>query len=250
MAGKRLVERRRLLAPRAVIRHAAKPGLLARVGPGLISGASDVDPTTVATMAVVGATTVCALSWLAWLLFPMLAVVLVVATRVGAGSGRDLQTCVRDRYGPVFAWAVAGSIVVVNVLTIAADMHADGAAIGLLLTRHDSIWFTRPRRAGVYTATIAIATAVAVAMVVGLGVPVVRLLVIASVIGGMAAPIGLVALMLLSQDRRNGERRGAVCGGASWAARNDNLLSRPRRTSRSSFPHRQGQRHLRAGTTR
>jgi Mn2+/Fe2+ NRAMP family transporter len=119
----------------------AERGWLARLGPGLISGAADVDPTTVATMVVVGSTTVYALSWLAWLVFPMLAVALIIATRLGAGSGRDLQQAVRDRYGPVFAWTVAVSIVVVNILTIAADMHAGGAAIGLLV-RHDSGWFT------------------------------------------------------------------------------------------------------------
>jgi Mn2+/Fe2+ NRAMP family transporter len=86
-------------------------------------------------MAVVGSTAVYAL---AWLVFPMLAVVLIIATRVGAGSGRDLQECVRDRYGPVVGWTVAASIVAVDVLTIATDAHAGGAAVGLL-TRHDSI---------------------------------------------------------------------------------------------------------------
>lgn len=119
----------------------AQRGWLSRLGPGLISGAADVDPTTVATMVVVGSTTVYALSWVAWLVFPMLAVALVIATRLGAGSGRDLQQAVRDRYGRVFAWTVAVSIVGVNILTIAADMHAGGAALGLL-ARRDSIWFT------------------------------------------------------------------------------------------------------------
>jgi Mn2+/Fe2+ NRAMP family transporter len=69
---------------------------LKTLGPGLVAGASDIDPTTVATMAVVGATTVYALSWLVWLLFPMLAIVLVIATRVGAITGRNLQEAVKD----------------------------------------------------------------------------------------------------------------------------------------------------------
>ena len=126
---------------RSASRETAQRGWLARLGPGFVSGAADVDPTTVATMVVVGSTTVYALSWLAWLVFPMLAIALVIATRLGAGSGRDLQQAVHDRYGPVFAWTVALSIVVVNILTIAADMHAGGVAIGLLV-KHDSSWFT------------------------------------------------------------------------------------------------------------
>lgn len=135
------VQELELPARRGASRETAERGWLARLGPGLITGAADVDPTTVATMVVVGSTTTYALSWLSWLVFPMLAVALVIATRLGAGSGRDLQQAVRDRYGAVFAWTVAASIVAVNILTIAADMHAGGAAIGLLL-RHDSAWFT------------------------------------------------------------------------------------------------------------
>jgi Mn2+/Fe2+ NRAMP family transporter len=108
---------------------------LSALGPGLVSGAADVDPTTVATVAVVGSTTVYSLSWLAWLLFPMIAVVLVIATQVGVRSRRDLQQCVRDRYSPAVGWLVAISIVVVNVLTIAADLHGASAALGLLIGR-------------------------------------------------------------------------------------------------------------------
>jgi Mn2+/Fe2+ NRAMP family transporter len=106
--------------------------ILKTLGPGLIAGASDIDPTTVATMAVVGATTIYALSWLAWLLFPMLTIVLVIATRVGGITGRNLQEAVKDRYGPAPQWVLLGSIVGVNILTLAADLHAGGAALGLL----------------------------------------------------------------------------------------------------------------------
>jgi Mn2+/Fe2+ NRAMP family transporter len=133
--------RRSTERPRALERVSTLRSLIARSGPGLISGASDVDPTTVGAVAVVGSTTVYGLSWLASLLFPMLGVVLVIATRIGACSGRGLQQCVLDRYGQRFGWTVATSIVAVNVLTIAADMHAGGAAIGLLVG-HDSMWFT------------------------------------------------------------------------------------------------------------
>ena len=49
---------------------AARPSQVFRL---LIAGASDIDPTTVATMAVIGATTVYGLSWLAILIFPILA---------------------------------------------------------------------------------------------------------------------------------------------------------------------------------
>jgi Mn2+/Fe2+ NRAMP family transporter len=113
---------------------------LRSLGPGLVAGAADIDPTTVATMAVVGATTVYALSWLTWLLFPMLAIVLVIATRVGAITGGNLQEAVKVRYGPSPQWVLLASIVSVNILTLAADVHAGAAALGLLFHR-ESNWF-------------------------------------------------------------------------------------------------------------
>jgi Mn2+/Fe2+ NRAMP family transporter len=118
------------------------PGVrvLRLVGPGLISGASDNDPTTVATMATVGATTGYTLGWLAWLVFPMLAFIFVIATRLGGIGGRDLQQGLRDRFGPIPQWTVMLSIVGVNIVTISADAHAGGAALGLLVHR-DSFWF-------------------------------------------------------------------------------------------------------------
>lgn len=91
-------------------------------------------------MATVGATTVYALGWLAWLLFPMLTVVFIIATRVSGISQRDLQQCVRDRYGPIPQWTVSLSIVSVNVVTISADARAGGAALGLFV-HHGSSWF-------------------------------------------------------------------------------------------------------------
>ena len=95
---------------------------LRELGPGLVSGAAGTDPTTVATLVVVGATTVYGLAWLSLLVFPLLAVVQVLATRVGFVSGRDLQGAVGDGYGRVVAGVLLLSLLAVNVLTVAADL--------------------------------------------------------------------------------------------------------------------------------
>src|SRR6202044_2288651 len=60
--------------------------------PGVIAGAADADPTTVVAITIVGAATGFGLSWLVVLLFPLLAVVQVIAARLGLVSGRDLQS--------------------------------------------------------------------------------------------------------------------------------------------------------------
>lgn len=116
---------------------------LRALGPGLIAGASDADPTTVATLAVVGASTTYAMGWLVLLLFPLLAVVQSIATRVGLASHLDLQGAVALIHGRWVRWLLLGSVLTVNVVTIAADLEAGGAAIGLL-TGSDWRWFVAP----------------------------------------------------------------------------------------------------------
>jgi Mn2+/Fe2+ NRAMP family transporter len=107
--------------------------LLRVLGPGLVAGAADVDPTTVATMVVIGATTGFALCWLAVLVFPFLAVILVISARVGVVGGSDLQTLVRRRFGRRARLLLLGSILVVTIITLAADLEAGASAIALML---------------------------------------------------------------------------------------------------------------------
>jgi len=113
------------------------------IGPGLIAGASDVDPTTVAAIAVVGASTMYGLAWLTVLLLPMLAVIQIIATRVGYFSREDLQTSVAHRYGPAGRWLLLSSVLGVTAITIAADLDAGAAAAGLLVGI-DGRWFVIP----------------------------------------------------------------------------------------------------------
>lgn len=103
------------------------------LGPGLISGASDNDPTTVASLAVIGATTVYNLSWLTILIFPMLATIQMISARVGVVTHQGLQEIVRGRSGRGWSLLLLGSVLAVNVITIGADLGAGAAALALLL---------------------------------------------------------------------------------------------------------------------
>ncbi|HKT01506.1 MAG TPA: divalent metal cation transporter [Rugosimonospora sp.] len=116
---------------------------LRAIGPGAVSGASDTDPTTVATVVVVGATTTYGLAWLALWLLPVLAVVQILATRVGLDSGRDLQQAVVEGYGRGPGLVLLGSVLGVNVLTIAADLQGGAAAVHLL-TGWNPRWVPAP----------------------------------------------------------------------------------------------------------
>jgi Mn2+/Fe2+ NRAMP family transporter len=107
--------------------------LFARIGPEMIAGASDNDPTNVGAATVVGAQTGYQLSWLALMVAPMLAIVQAIAAHVGLVARDDLQSLTVKRYGPRVGAVFMVSVVVVNLATIAADVQAGAAGIGLLI---------------------------------------------------------------------------------------------------------------------
>jgi Mn2+/Fe2+ NRAMP family transporter len=109
-----------------------RPTGIARLGPGLISGAADNDPTTVGTLTSVGATTRYSLAWLTVLLLPMLSVVQMIAAQIGVVTGKRLSALAVERYGRRRTLLLVLSVVIVNLLTIAADIEAGAAALGLL----------------------------------------------------------------------------------------------------------------------
>jgi Mn2+/Fe2+ NRAMP family transporter len=108
-----------------------------------VSAASDNDPTNVGTAVAVGAQTGYQLAWLALLVAPLLAVVLAIAAQVGTVARDDLQSLARKRYGPGVAAVLLVSVVAVNLVTIAVDLQAGAAGLGLL-TGVDPRWLVAP----------------------------------------------------------------------------------------------------------
>ena len=106
--------------------------LVARIGPEIVAAASGNDPTNVGTATAVGASTAYQLPWAAILVGPVLAVVQAIAAQLGVVTRTDLQTMTLKRYGPRVAGVLLVSVVVVNVVTISADLQAGAAGIGLL----------------------------------------------------------------------------------------------------------------------
>ena len=113
------------------------------LGPGIVSGASDNDPTTVASLAVIGSTTTFGLSWLVLLVIPMLSVVQAISAQIGLVTNTGLESVVRRRYGNGWALLTLLSVLIVNLLTLAADLEGGGAALSLLVNI-DYRWFIVP----------------------------------------------------------------------------------------------------------
>lgn len=102
------------------------------IGPGIVAGAADNDPTTVATLAIVGATTTYGLAWLAIAIVPMMACVQSISAQVGLVCRQGLQQAVRERYGFGIGMLCMLAVFSVNILTLAADLEAGGASLALL----------------------------------------------------------------------------------------------------------------------
>jgi Mn2+/Fe2+ NRAMP family transporter len=116
---------------------------LRSIGPELISSASDNDPTNVGTAVAVGAQTGYQVAGVALLVAPLLGIVQTIAAHVGSVARNDLQTLTRRRYGRGVAAALLMSVVAVNVVTIAADLQAGAAGIGIL-AGVDARWLVMP----------------------------------------------------------------------------------------------------------
>ena len=112
-------------------------------GPGIISGASDNDPTTVASLAVIGSTTIYGLGWLVLLVIPMLAVVQVISAKVGCVTRHGLEFDSRKLHGRAVATIMLLSVLSVTLVTLMADMEGGGAAMQVL-TGIDYRWWILP----------------------------------------------------------------------------------------------------------
>ncbi|HEY4118244.1 MAG TPA: Nramp family divalent metal transporter [Byssovorax sp.] len=121
---------------RAKHRDAARSGRFAwlRVfGPGLLTGASDDDPSGIATYSQAGARYGFGLLWTLLLTFPLMVAIQEVAARVGRVTGHGLAGNLRRAYHPALLYILVGLLVLANVLNIAADIAAMGAAANVLL---------------------------------------------------------------------------------------------------------------------
>ncbi len=126
-------------------------GYFKRLGPGIVTGAADDDPSGIATYSQVGAAQGLSLLWMAPFLLPLAVGVQESTARLGLVTGRGLGTLIRERFP---RWVLIGAVVLVasaNTLNIAADLASMGAALRLLV----------PVPAGVGVVLFAIAMGVA-----------------------------------------------------------------------------------------
>ena len=104
-----------------------------RLGPGLVTGAADDDPSGIATYSQAGAAFGYGLLWTVLFTFPLMVGIQIVSARIGRVTGEGLAANIRRQYSPGLLYGIVCLLLAANTINIAADIGAMGAALRLLL---------------------------------------------------------------------------------------------------------------------
>jgi Mn2+/Fe2+ NRAMP family transporter len=113
---------------------------LAQLGPGLVTGAADDDPSGVVTYSIAGARYGTALLWTALITWPLMAAVQLMCSRVGMVTGRGLIGALRQRIPPGVLLIGAVGLLIANTINIGADLSAMADAAELFTGLSSHIW--------------------------------------------------------------------------------------------------------------
>jgi NRAMP (natural resistance-associated macrophage protein)-like metal ion transporter len=121
------------IALRRTSRRTSQKGLLGRLGPGLITGASDDDPSGIATYSQTGAQFGYAMCWVMLFCFPLMAAIQEISARIGRVTGRGIAGNIRAHYARWLLYAIVGLLLLANTINLGADLGAMAAALKLLI---------------------------------------------------------------------------------------------------------------------
>jgi len=112
----------------------------ADLGPGLITGCADDDPSGISTYSMTGAVFGYGLLWTALISFPMMAVLQILCGRLGMVTGRGLSGVIRRRYSRWVLWGACALLIVANVINIAADLGGMADATQMITGVNSLFW--------------------------------------------------------------------------------------------------------------
>lgn len=107
--------------------------VLKSLGPGIITGAADEDPSTIGTYSQAGAQFGFGLLWLALFQYSMIVVVQEMCARIGLVTGSGLAAVIKNRYSKKVVLTISCLILIANIINIGADIGAMAAAVNLFV---------------------------------------------------------------------------------------------------------------------
>ena len=105
---------------------------LSRVGPGLVTGVADDDPSGIVTYSQAGAQFGLNMLWTMPLAYPLMASIQVLCARIGRVTGRGLAANMKDAFSPPVLFLLVLMLLIANLLNIAADIAAMGEVAQLV----------------------------------------------------------------------------------------------------------------------
>ena len=159
---------------------------LEALGPGLVTGAADDDPSGIATYSQAGAQFGYGLAWTLVLTTPLMIVIQNIAAEIGRVTGAGIAANLRRHYSKTLLWTLIFLLLVANVINLGADLSAMGAAVALFIGGNGAaytllfgilcvlleIFVSYPRYASVLKwTTLSLFTYVAVVIVAGVNWP-------------------------------------------------------------------------------
>jgi NRAMP (natural resistance-associated macrophage protein)-like metal ion transporter len=114
--------------------------LLKKLGPGLITGAADDDPSGIATYSQAGAQYGYGLLWSVFFTTPLMIGIQIISARIGRVTGHGLAANIRERFPKPVLYLIVGLLLVANTINIAADLGAMGDALVLIAGGNSTIY--------------------------------------------------------------------------------------------------------------
>ena len=122
------------MAPSTLTRRWRRiPAFLRHVGPGVVTGAADDDPSGIATYTQAGAQFGTGILWTVFLTLPFMVAIQLVSARIGRQSGQGIAANLRLHTPRAFLLFIVGLLLVANTINIAADISAMGEALQLVV---------------------------------------------------------------------------------------------------------------------
>lgn len=109
------------------------PSFLRHVGPGVVTGAADDDPSGIATYTQAGAQFGTGLVWTVFLSLPFMIAIQLVSARIGRVTGKGVAANLLEHTPKPFLMAMVALLVIANTINIAADIAAMGESLQLVL---------------------------------------------------------------------------------------------------------------------
>jgi NRAMP (natural resistance-associated macrophage protein)-like metal ion transporter len=120
--------------------HHGLQQFLRDLGPGVITGAADDDPSGISTYSVAGASYGYATLWTALLSFPLMAAIQLMCARLGMVTGCGLASVIRTRYPRWVLWFACGLVIVANIFNIGADLGGMADAMQMITGVRAYFW--------------------------------------------------------------------------------------------------------------